>query len=106
MADRIKVEIYRSGVRRVLRQPYMVQDIDRRVQRMRRYGVFRSPVKTGQYSRSWFSYAGLRNGVAYGRVGNSAPHAWFVERDTHDDDGKVRTHGQYVVQETLRVAVP
>lgn len=87
----------------MLSAPFMVQEMDRRVQRAKRYGRFISPYRTGRYSRSWFAVAGVRRGVAYGQAGNGVPYAWFVERDTRNADGSIRTRGQRVVEKTLPV---
>lgn len=103
MTVRVRVRVSRSGVQAMLAAPFMVREMDRRVKRGRRFGVFTSPYRTGHYSRSWQTIAGIRNGVAFGRLSNTASYAWFVERTTRNADGTIRTHGQRVVEKTLPV---
>lgn len=100
----VRVKVNRAGVRRMLGQPYMVRDINRRVERVAAYGRFRSPYLTGQYSRSWEHIAGTRNGIAYGKAWNFAPHAWFLERGTKNADGTPRMKARHYVKEALRAA--
>ena len=103
MTVRVRVRTSRSGIQQMLAAPFMVREMDRRVQRAKRYGRFSSPFRTGKYSRNWYSFAGVRNGVAYGQAGNKVEYAWFVERDTRNADGSIRTRGQRVVEKTLPV---
>lgn len=104
MAVSTRLRVNRVGVRRMLGQPYMVREVGERVRRVAAYGRFRSPVVTGHYSRSWFSVAGTRNGIAYGKAGNRARYAWFLERGTRNEDGSVRINARHYVKNALSAA--
>jgi hypothetical protein len=98
---KVTVRVHRGGVQRMLSAPFMVQEMDRRVKRGRRFGVFTSPYRTGHYSRSWQTIAGVRGGVAFGRLTNTARYAWFLEAGTRNDDGSVRMHARHIVRGTI-----
>lgn len=100
----VRVKVHRAGVRRMLGQPYMVREVAERVRRVAAYGRLRSPYVTGHYSRSWFWRAGTRNGIAYGKAGNRASYAWFLERGTRNRDGTPRISARHYVKEALRAA--
>ncbi|WP_203719363.1 hypothetical protein [Asanoa siamensis] len=69
-------------------QPYMMREIDRWCDRIRRYGNFTSPYESGQYARAWRKQVELPSAAfAWGQVSNVA---WFVENGTRNDDGSVR----------------
>lgn len=102
VSTRLRVD--RAGVRRMLGQPFMVAHIAERVRRVAAYGRFRSPYVTGHYSRSWFWQAGTRNGIAYGKAGNRARYAWFLERGTRNKDGSTRINARHYVKDALSAA--
>jgi hypothetical protein len=65
------------------RSPMIEAMLLRNAQRIEEQGVTLSPVRTGQYASSWYSETGHRdNGMPYGRAGNRAPHARFLEYGT------------------------
>ena len=71
-----------AGLRALAGSPGMVQALDRQAQRIATYARLTSPVRTGQYVRSWRVYSGTRNGVAWARVVNVAPYAGYLEFGT------------------------
>lgn len=68
-----------AGIRRMLGTPAMVAAMRHRVERMKAYAEAIAPVDTGEYKASFRTASGVRNGIAYGRLSNVAPHAIYVE---------------------------
>ncbi len=65
------------------RSPMIEAMLLRTAQKIEERGVALSPVRTGQYVSSWYSETGRRDsGLPYGRTGNRAPHARFLEYGT------------------------
>ena len=102
---RVVVRVNHIGVRKMLGQPFMVREMDRRGQRVQRLGTFTTPYLTGEMSRSWFRFSGVdAAGAATCKIGNRTDHTWFVERGTRNDDGTVRMEARHVVKNALQAA--
>lgn len=102
---RVKVRVDPAGVRRMLGQSFMIREMDRRGDRVRRLGIFTSPYLTGEYSRSWHKVSGVNaTGAAFSKVSNATDHSWFVERGTKNDDGTVCMEARHVVKNALQAA--
>lgn len=73
---------YEPGIRAMLAAPAMVAGMDRVGVRIVNAALLTGPYRTGNYSRKWRVYSGVRNGVAWCRVANIAPYAYFLEWGT------------------------
>lgn len=101
---KVRVKVNRRGIQEMAGADFMVREMARRGERVKRLGFLRSPFLTGRYSASWYMYAGTRRGIAFAEIGNRAPYAWFVERGTKNPDGSVRMAARHVVKEALAAA--
>lgn len=72
----------RAGLKQMLASPKMVQAMHRKGERIVNYARFSGPYVTGNYSRSWRTWSGVRNGKAWCRVSNVAAYAYFLEHGT------------------------
>lgn len=83
MAVRVKVTVNRGGVRRMLGEPFMVREVERRAENVRQLAVQLSPIRTGRYVTSHAVRSGLgTGGAATAWVVNSTPYAIYLERGT------------------------
>lgn len=76
-----------SGIGDMLTAPFMVAEMRRRAEKVKARAEALAPVDDGEYKRSFDVSAGVREGRhrrAYGRVTNTAPHAFYVEFGTTD----------------------
>lgn len=87
MAVRVRVKTSRSGINRMVRAPYMQDEVERRADLVCEAAEASDPpVDTGQYAFGTIEPGGFhvekikRSGGAAARAVNRAPHAIFVER--------------------------
>jgi hypothetical protein len=75
-----------SGIGKMIRSPGMGAEMRRRAEKVKPLAEATAPVDSGEYKSSFKVTSGARGGVrkdrAYGRVTNSAPHAFYVEHGT------------------------
>jgi hypothetical protein len=72
-----------AGFAAFQRSPMIEEMLLRTAEKIESHGVAISPVRTGEYVASWYSETGRRgNGLPYGRAGNRAPHASYLEWGT------------------------
>lgn len=99
MTVRVKVKVDRAGVRRMLGEPFMVREVERRAELVKALAVQLSPIRTGRYVASHTIRSGVSpSGAAYARVVNSTPYAIYLERGTS------RMRGQRILSRALRAA--
>ncbi len=96
-----------AGIRAMAASPAMVEAMRRKAGRVAAYAEVIAPVDTGQYAHGTIQpggfhvEAGVRNGKAYGRCINRAPHARFVEwpHRVHNSDRVIP--GQHILGRSL-----
>ncbi len=75
-----------SGIGKMIRSPEMRAEMRRRAEKVKRAAEATAPVDSGEYKTSFRVTSGARGGFkkdrAYGRVTNTAPHAFYVEYGT------------------------
>jgi hypothetical protein len=71
-----------AGIRAMTAAPPMIAALDRKGKKMVNFAKLTGPYRTGNYSRSWRIYSGVRNGKAWCRVVNQAHYAAFLEFGT------------------------
>lgn len=71
-----------AGIAAMQATSAMVQAMTRRGERVVGYARLTGPYRTGNYSRCWRIYSGVRNGKAWCRVANVARYAAFLEYGT------------------------
>ncbi|MFY1595488.1 HK97 gp10 family phage protein [Micromonospora sp. WMMD737] len=83
MPVKVKVRSNRAGIRRMIGEPFMVREVERRAELVRALAVQLSPIRTGRYVASHTVRSGIKpNGAAYARVVNNTPYAIYLERGT------------------------
>lgn len=70
------------GLEAVLRSQRMQRALKRRADAGKEYAQRIAPVRTGRYKASFRVVTGVRNGVAYARLMNTAPYAIYLEFGT------------------------
>lgn len=87
------------GIRRMLGEPFMVREVERRAELVRALAVQLSPIRTGRYVASHTVRSGVtEGGVAFARVVNSTPYAIFLERGTS------KMAARHILSRALRAA--
>lgn len=75
-----------SGIGKMIRSPQMRAEMRRRAEKVKVVAEATAPVDSGEYKSSFRVTSGARGGIrkdrAYGRVTNTAPHAFYVEYGT------------------------
>lgn len=88
-----RVRVNRAGVRRMLGAPFMVDEMDRRMQRARLIAIVIAPVLSGNYLSRFFRQDAVESGVnergvAFARLSNDArssegaPYGFYLEVGT------------------------
>lgn len=99
MTVKVTFRADRPGIKRMLGEPFMVREMERRAELVKALAEQLSPIRTGRYVRSHTVRSGVSPaGVAYARVVNSTPYAIYLERGT----SKMR--GQRILARALRAA--
>lgn len=75
-----------GGIGALIRSPEMRAEMRRRAEKVKTVAEATAPVESGEYKSSFRVTSGARGGIrkdrAYGRVTNTAPHAFYVEYGT------------------------
>ncbi|MFB6392631.1 HK97 gp10 family phage protein [Polymorphospora lycopeni] len=79
---RVRVNVDQAGVRRMMMQPWMQREMDRRGQRVAAVARSIAPVRTGRYRASIRVRSGVRASGAYSEVVATAPYSYFLEVGT------------------------
>lgn len=90
------------GIGRMIRSPEMRAEMRRRAEKVKAAAEATAPVDSGEYKASFKVTSGARGGFrkdrAYGRVTNTAPHAFYVEYGTSS------TRAHHTLRRALRAA--
>jgi hypothetical protein len=108
-----RVRVHRSGVRRMLGAPFMVDAMDRKIQLVRLYAIVIAPVVTGNYVSRFFREDAVESGVngrgaAFARLDNDAKNPQEPGGYAYGyalEVGNSRMRAQRILRTALHVAL-